>query len=55
MTKPAKPLFEQRRERRKLLCAAVVAAAGGSLAGCDAVSNDEGAVNVLRRDRKSVV
>ena len=48
MTKLAKPFFEQRRERRALLRAALVAAAGGSLAGCDAVSNDEHAVNVLR-------
>ena len=45
---PAKPFFEQRRERRRLLRAALVAAAGGSLAGCDALSQDENVVDVLR-------
>lgn len=45
---PAKPFLEQRRERRRLLRAALVAVAGGSLAGCDALSHDERAVDVLR-------
>lgn len=45
---PGKPRFEQRRERRKLLRAALVAAAGGSLAGCDGLSRDERAVEILR-------
>jgi len=48
MNQPGKPRFEQRRERRKVLRAALVAAAGGALAGCDALSHDETAVDVLR-------
>jgi DMSO/TMAO reductase YedYZ molybdopterin-dependent catalytic subunit len=49
---PAKPFLEQRRERRKLLRAALVAAAGGTLAGCDALSHDETALQVLRSTEK---
>ena len=43
-----KPFFEQRRERRKLLRAALVGIASGSLAGCDALTHNETAVEVLR-------
>ena len=45
---PAKPFLEQRRERRKLLRAALVAAVSGTLAGCDALSHDDTALDVLR-------
>lgn len=51
MTLP-KPFLERRRERRKLLRAVLVAAAGGSLAGCDALSHDETALDVLRATEK---
>ena len=47
MKKPT-PFFEQRRERRRLLRAGLVAAAASGLAGCDALSNNETAVSVLR-------
>ena len=43
-----KPYFEQRRDRRKLLRAALVGMASGTLAGCDALTQDETAVSVLR-------
>lgn len=43
-----KPFLEQRRERRRLLRAALAATAGGALAGCDALSENETAVSVLR-------
>lgn len=46
--KPGKPYFEQRRERRKLLRAALVGMASGSLAGCDALTQNESAVEILR-------
>ena len=46
--KKNQPFFEQRRERRSFLRAGVAVAAAGSLAGCDALSNDETAVGVLR-------
>ena len=46
--KPGKPFFEQRRERRRLLRAGLAVAAAGALAGCDALSHDERAVDVLR-------
>ncbi|MFL6692141.1 MAG: molybdopterin-binding protein [Ramlibacter sp.] len=49
---PAKPFLEQRRERRKLLRAALVAAAGGTLAGCDALSHDDTALELLRSTEK---
>jgi DMSO/TMAO reductase YedYZ molybdopterin-dependent catalytic subunit len=48
MKKPAKPFFEQRRERRGLLRTGLAVAAGGALAGCDALSHNETAVEVLR-------
>jgi DMSO/TMAO reductase YedYZ molybdopterin-dependent catalytic subunit len=44
----AKPFFEQRRERRKMLRAALVGIASGTLAGCDALTQNEEAVEVLR-------
>ena len=43
-----KPLFEQRRERRSVLRAGLAVAAGGALAGCDALSHNDTAVQVLR-------
>ena len=43
-----KPQFEQRRERRKMLRAALVGLASGTLAGCDAITQNESAVEVLR-------
>jgi DMSO/TMAO reductase YedYZ molybdopterin-dependent catalytic subunit len=47
--KKPKPFFEQRRERRGILRAGLAAAAAsGGLAGCDALSNNETAVAVLR-------
>ena len=47
MNKP-KPYFEQRRERRRVLRAGIAAAAGGALAGCDALSQHETTVQVLK-------
>jgi DMSO/TMAO reductase YedYZ molybdopterin-dependent catalytic subunit len=44
----SKPFFEQRRERRKMLRAALVGIASGTLAGSDALTQDETAVDVLR-------
>lgn len=46
--KPAKPMFEQRRERRSILRTGLAVAAGGALAGCDALSHNDTAVGVLR-------
>jgi len=46
--KPAKPFFEQRRERRGLLRVGLAAAATSALAGCDALSHNDTAVEVLR-------
>ena len=46
--KKQKPFFEQRRERRGLLRAGLAMAAGGALTGCDALSHNETAVEVLR-------
>jgi DMSO/TMAO reductase YedYZ molybdopterin-dependent catalytic subunit len=46
MNKP-KPFFEQRRERRNVLRAGLAVAAGGALAGCDALSHNDTAVEVL--------
>jgi DMSO/TMAO reductase YedYZ molybdopterin-dependent catalytic subunit len=43
-----KPFFEQRRERRSMLRAALVGIASGTLAGCDALTQNETAVQVLR-------
>ncbi|HUR90527.1 MAG TPA: molybdopterin-binding protein [Ramlibacter sp.] len=43
-----KPFFEQRRDRRKMLRAALVGLASGTLAGCDALTHNEAAVEVLR-------
>jgi DMSO/TMAO reductase YedYZ molybdopterin-dependent catalytic subunit len=43
-----KPFFEQRRDRRKLLRAALVGLASGTLAGCDAVTQNESAVQFMR-------
>ena len=48
MKSPAKPFFEQRRERRGLLRSALALTGAGTLAGCDALSNNETAVQVLR-------
>jgi DMSO/TMAO reductase YedYZ molybdopterin-dependent catalytic subunit len=48
MNTPKKPYFEQRRERRGMLRAGLAMAAGGALAGCDAISRDDTAVEVLR-------
>ena len=42
------PWLERRRERRRLLRSGLALAAGGALAGCDALSHDETAVQVLR-------
>jgi DMSO/TMAO reductase YedYZ molybdopterin-dependent catalytic subunit len=47
MSRPV-PFFQFRRERRGLLRAGLAAAAGGALAGCDAISHNEAAVDVLR-------
>ena len=46
MKKP-KPFFEQRRERRRVLQTGLAVAAGGALAGCDALSHNDTAVQVL--------
>jgi DMSO/TMAO reductase YedYZ molybdopterin-dependent catalytic subunit len=46
--KTVKPFFEQRRERRGILRAGIAAAAGGALAGCDALSHNDTAVQVLK-------
>ena len=46
--KKAKPLFEQRRERRGFLRTGVAIGAGGALAGCDALSHHDTAVEILR-------
>ncbi|MEO7392182.1 MAG: molybdopterin-binding protein [Ramlibacter sp.] len=46
--KNPKPFLEQRRERRGLLRAGVAVAAGGVLSGCDALSHNDTAVEVLR-------
>jgi DMSO/TMAO reductase YedYZ molybdopterin-dependent catalytic subunit len=46
--KKQKPFFEQRRERRRLLQAGLAVAAGGALAGCDALSRNDTAVQVLK-------
>lgn len=43
-----KPFFEQRRERRRLLRTGLALAAGGTLAGCDALSHNDTAVQVLK-------
>ena len=45
---PAPPFFQQRRERRKLLRTGLAVAAGTTLAGCDALSHTDAAVEVLR-------
>jgi DMSO/TMAO reductase YedYZ molybdopterin-dependent catalytic subunit len=50
--RPRKPYFEQRRERRSLLRAGLAVAAGGALAGCDALSHNEAAVEVLQSAEK---
>lgn len=47
MSRPA-PWFQHRRERRGLLRAGLAAVAGSALAGCDAISHNETAVEVLR-------
>ena len=46
--KPVKPFFEQRHERRGILRTGVAAAAAGALAGCDALSHSDAAVQVLK-------
>ncbi|MEP6791700.1 MAG: molybdopterin-binding protein [Ramlibacter sp.] len=46
--KKNQPFFEQRRERRGFLRAGLAAAAGGTLAGCDALSHNDTAVEILR-------
>ncbi len=46
--KQQKPFLEQRRERRGILRAGLAAATGGVLAGCDALSHNDTAVQVLR-------
>lgn len=43
-----RPFFQQRRERRGLLRAGLALAAGAPLAGCDALSHSDTAVDVLR-------
>jgi DMSO/TMAO reductase YedYZ molybdopterin-dependent catalytic subunit len=48
MKKPAVPFFQQRLERRNVLRAGLAAAAAGAMAGCDRLSHDEHAVDVLR-------
>ena len=45
--KKQKPFFEQRRERRGLLRTGLAVAAGGALAGCDALSHNDTAVEIL--------
>ncbi len=50
--KSPKPFFEQRRERRNLLRTGLAVAAGGALAGCDAISHNDTAVEVLRSAEK---
>jgi DMSO/TMAO reductase YedYZ molybdopterin-dependent catalytic subunit len=47
MTKSV-PYFQHRRERRGLLKAGLAAAASGALAGCDAITQNDTAVEVLR-------
>jgi len=47
MKKP-KPFFEQRRERRGVLRAGLAAAVASTLAGCDALSHNDTAVQVLK-------
>jgi DMSO/TMAO reductase YedYZ molybdopterin-dependent catalytic subunit len=47
MKKP-KPFFEQRRERRNVLRTGLAVAAAGALTGCDALSHNDTAVEVLR-------
>ena len=42
------PFFQQRRQRRGLLRAGLALAAGAPLAGCDALSHSDTAVDVLR-------
>jgi DMSO/TMAO reductase YedYZ molybdopterin-dependent catalytic subunit len=42
------PYFQYRRERRGLLRAGLAAAAGTALSGCDAISHNEAAVEVMR-------
>jgi DMSO/TMAO reductase YedYZ molybdopterin-dependent catalytic subunit len=46
--KKTAPYFQHRRERRGLLRAGLAAAAGTALAGCDALSHNDTAVEVLR-------
>ncbi|MBI2769005.1 MAG: molybdopterin-dependent oxidoreductase [Burkholderiales bacterium] len=46
--KKAKPFLEQRRERRGFLKAGVAMTAGSALAGCDALSHNDTAVQILR-------
>ena len=46
--KKSKPFFEQRRERRGVLRTGLALAAGGVLAGCDALSHNDTAVQVLK-------
>ena len=46
--KQQKPFFEQRRERRRVLRTGLAVAAGGVLAGCDGLSHNDTAVEVLR-------
>jgi DMSO/TMAO reductase YedYZ molybdopterin-dependent catalytic subunit len=46
--KEQKPFFERRRERRRLLQTGLAVAAGGALAGCDALSHNDTAVQVLK-------
>ena len=48
MTDSAMPMFKRRRERRQLLRAGLGAAVATALAGCDRLSQDERAVDVLR-------
>jgi DMSO/TMAO reductase YedYZ molybdopterin-dependent catalytic subunit len=48
MNDRARPFFEQRRERRGVLRTGLALAAGGALAGCDALSHNDTAVQVLR-------
>ena len=47
MNKPP-PFFQQRRERRRVLRTGLAMAAGSVLAGCDAISHNDMAVQVLR-------
>ena len=46
--KNPKPFLEQRRERRGLLRTGLAVAAGSALAGCDALSHNDTAVELLR-------